>query len=108
MSVIYSIIGFILGFGLVYLTIPPIIRVSIAKHLYDTPNSRKASQIVVPTLGGVAIFIGFILSTIIATDGYNFGELKYLIAAVTLMFFVGLKDDMMDLSARKKLLVQLS
>lgn len=108
MSVIYSIIGFILGFGLVFLTIPPIIRVSIAKHLYDTPNSRKASKVVVPTLGGVAIFIGFILSTIIATDGYNFGELKYLIAAVILMFFVGLKDDMMDISARKKLLVQLS
>ncbi|HEX7584751.1 MAG TPA: MraY family glycosyltransferase, partial [Prolixibacteraceae bacterium] len=108
MSVIYSIIGFILGFGLVFLTIPPIIRVSIAKHLYDTPNSRKASKVVVPTLGGVAIFIGFILSTIIATDGYNFGELKYLIAAVILMFFIGLKDDMMDISARKKLLVQLS
>jgi len=108
MSIIYSIIGFILGFGLVFLTIPPIIRVSIAKHLYDTPNSRKASKVVVPTLGGVAIFIGFILSTIIATDGYNFGELKYLIAAVILMFFVGLKDDMMDISARKKLLVQLS
>lgn len=108
MSVIYSIIGFILGFGLVYLTIPPIIRVSIAKHLYDTPNSRKASKIVVPTLGGVAIFIGFILSTIIATDGYNFGELKYLIAAVILMFFLGLKDDLMDISARKKLLGQLA
>jgi len=52
-------------------------------------------------------FIGFILSTIVATDGYDFSELKYLIAAVILMFFVGLKDDLMDISARKKLFVQL-
>ncbi|MBK5262465.1 MAG: undecaprenyl/decaprenyl-phosphate alpha-N-acetylglucosaminyl 1-phosphate transferase [Peptostreptococcaceae bacterium] len=107
MSILYSTIGFLLGFILVYLAIPPIIRVSIAKHLYDTPNARKASKVVVPTLGGVAIFIGFILSTIIATDGYNFGELKYLIAAVILMFFVGLKDDLVDISALKKLISQL-
>jgi len=108
MNIIYSIFGFALGFGLVFLTIPPIIRVSIAKRLYDTPNERKVNKVVVPTLGGVAIFIGFILSTIIATDGYNFGELKYLIAAIIIMFFVGLKDDMMDISARKKLFVQLA
>lgn len=108
MSVIYSIFGFILGFGLVFLTIPPIIRVSIAKHLYDTPNARKVTKTIVPTLGGVAIFIGFILSTIVATDGYNFGELKYLLAAIIIMFFVGLKDDLMDVSALKKLLLQVA
>ena len=108
MSIIYSIIGFLLGFGLVYLTIPPIIRVSHSKHLCDTPNARKASKVVVPTMGGVAIFIGFILSSIIATDGYDFGELKYLISAVIIMFFVGLKDDLVDISARKKLIIQLA
>jgi len=108
MSIIYSLLGFLLGFALVFFTIPPLIRVSIAKHLYDTPNARKVSKVVVPTLGGVAIFIGFILSTIIATDGYSFGELKYLIAAVIIMFFIGLKDDMMDISALKKLLAQIA
>lgn len=108
MSIEYSILGFFLGFCLVMLTIPPIIRVSIAKHLYDTPNERKVSKKVVPTLGGVAIFIGFILSTIIATDGFNFGELKYMIAAVLIMFFLGLKDDLMDISATKKLLIQIA
>lgn len=108
MSIVYSIFGLLLGFTFVCLTIPPIIRVSIAKHLYDSPNERKVSKKVVPTLGGVAIFIGFILSTIIATDGYNFGELKYLIAAVVAMFFVGLKDDLMDISALKKFSIQLA
>lgn len=107
MSIFYSLLGFLIGFGLVCFTIPPLIRVSFAKHLYDTPNERKASKVVVPTLGGVSIFIGFIISTIIASDGYNFGELKYLIAAVMIMFFVGLKDDLMDISAFKKLFAQL-
>jgi UDP-N-acetylmuramyl pentapeptide phosphotransferase/UDP-N-acetylglucosamine-1-phosphate transferase len=107
MSTLYSIVGFILGFGLVYFSIPPLIRVSVAKHLYDTPNERKASKVVVPTIGGVAIFIGFILSTIIATDGFSFAELKYLIAAVIVLFFLGLNDDLIDIQARKKLLIQL-
>jgi len=108
MSIFYSLLGFLIGFGLVCFTIPALIRVSIAKHLYDTPNDRKVSKVVVPTLGGVSIFIGFIISTIIASDGYNFGELKYLIAAVIIMFFIGLKDDLMDISARKKLFAQLA
>ena len=107
MAIFYSFLGFILGFIIVVFTIPPLIRVSIAKHLYDTPNERKVSKVIVPTLGGVSIFIGFILSTIVATDGYVFNELKYLIAAVIIMFFVGLKDDLMDISASKKLLVEI-
>ncbi|MDP2891397.1 MAG: MraY family glycosyltransferase [Bacteroidota bacterium] len=107
MSIFYSLLGFLIGFGLVCFTIPALIRVSFAKHLYDTPNERKASKVIVPTLGGVSIFIGFIISTIIASDGYNFGELKYLIAAVMIMFFIGLKDDLMDISALKKLVAQL-
>ena len=108
MSIFYSLLGFLIGFGLVCFTIPALIRVSFAKHLYDTPNERKVSKVVVPTLGGVSIFIGFIISTIIASDGYNFGELKYLIAAVIIMFFIGLKDDLMDISAQKKLFAQIA
>lgn len=57
-------------------------------------------------MGGVAIFIGFTLSSIIATDGISFDELKYIIASVIIMFFIGLKDDLMNISARKKLMVQ--
>lgn len=108
MAIFYSLVGFLLGFGIVVFTIPPLIRVSFAKHLYDTPNERKVSKAIVPTLGGVSIFIGFILSTIIATDGYIFDELKYLIAAVIIMFFIGLKDDLMDISAKKKLSVEIA
>jgi len=107
MAIYYSLLGFLLGFGIVIFTIPPLIRVSNAKKFYDVPNERKVSKTIVPTLGGVAIFIGFIISTILATDNYVFNELKYIIAGVTLMFFIGLKDDLMDISALKKLSVEI-
>jgi len=41
------------------------------------------------------------------TDGISFDALKYIIASVIIMFFIGLKDDLMDISARKKLMVQI-
>lgn len=103
---ILSLLAFTLGFSIVILAIPPILRVARAKKLYDSFNERKLHTKAIPPLGGVGIFPGFILSTIISTDGYTFDSLKYIIAAVILMFFIGLKDDLMNISARKKFAVQ--
>lgn len=105
---ILLIIGsFVVSLILVILTIPPILRVAHAKKLFDTISPRKIHKPNVPPLGGIAIFISFILTTIVATGGYSFDSLKFIIAAVILMFFVGLKDDLLSVSAKKKLLVQI-
>lgn len=107
MELTLVILALFLGFILVVFTIPPIIRVGHAKHLFDSFNQRKLHTKPIPPLGGVAIFIGFTLATVVATDGIRFDELKYILASVMVMFFIGLKDDLMDISARKKLLVQI-
>jgi UDP-N-acetylmuramyl pentapeptide phosphotransferase/UDP-N-acetylglucosamine-1-phosphate transferase len=96
-----------LSFMLVIIIIPPILRVAREKKLFDTINKRKIHTTPVPPLGGVAIFIGFVLTTIVATDGYSFESLKYIIASIILMFFIGLKDDLLAISARKKFVVQI-
>ncbi len=106
MELILTIGAFIIGFLLVMIAIPPVIRVANAKHLFEPFEERKIHSKIVPPMGGVAIFIGFTLSSIIATDGISFDELKYIIASVIIMFFIGLKDDLMNISARKKLMVQ--
>lgn len=107
MEITLIILALFLGFILVVFTIPPIIRVGHAKRLFDPVNERKLHSKTIPPLGGVAIFIGFTLATVVATDGIRFDELKYILAAVIVMFFIGLKDDLMDISAWKKLLVQI-
>jgi UDP-GlcNAc:undecaprenyl-phosphate/decaprenyl-phosphate GlcNAc-1-phosphate transferase len=101
-----NILSFTLAFSIVIIVVPPILRVAHAKKLFDSFNDRKIHTQIVPPLGGIAIFIGFILSTIISTDGYSFDSLKYIIASVILMFFIGLKDDLIDISARKKFVIQ--
>jgi UDP-GlcNAc:undecaprenyl-phosphate/decaprenyl-phosphate GlcNAc-1-phosphate transferase len=106
MEIVLILGAFIISFTLVIITVPPILRVARAKFLFEPSDERKIHSGSIPSLGGIAIFIGFILSTIIATDGYSFDSLKYIIASVILMFFIGLKDDLLIISARKKLIIQ--
>jgi len=107
MEMILILIAFFIGITIVVITIPPIIRVGHAKHLFDPINDRKLHKKTIPPLGGVAIFMGFIIATVVATDGIRFDELKYIITSVIVLLFIGLKDDLMDISARKKLLVEI-
>ena len=107
MELILTLEAFVISLLLVVVAIPPIIRVANAKHLFEPFEERKVHTKIVPPLGGVAIFIGFTLSSIIATDGLSFDSLKYIIASVIIMFFIGLKDDLLIISARKKLMVQI-
>jgi UDP-N-acetylmuramyl pentapeptide phosphotransferase/UDP-N-acetylglucosamine-1-phosphate transferase len=107
MEFLLILLAAILGFTIVIISVPPILRVAREKKLFDTVDERKTHTSDVPPLGGVAIFLGFLLSTIIATDGYSFDSLKYIIASIIIMFFIGLKDDLLDISARKKFIVQI-
>ena len=107
MEIILILSALILSFLLVIIVVPPIIRTAKAKHLFEPFDERKVHTEIVPPLGGVAIFIGFSISAIFATDGLAYDALKYIMAAVIIMFFMGLKDDLMILSARKKLIIQI-
>ncbi len=107
MNLVLTVGAFAISFILVMISIPSIIKVAHAKHLFEPFNARKVHTKIVPPMGGVAIFIGFTISSIIATDGISFDSLKYIIASVIIIFFIGLKDDLMDISARKKLMVQI-
>ena len=94
------------GFIFTYICIPPIVRISKEKHLFDVPNSRKLNKRVVPTLGGVGIFIGFTLSSILFLGNTPIPEFRYVYGSLIMLFFIGLKDDILILAARKKLIVQ--
>ncbi len=107
MEIALSIISFTLAFLLSIIAIPPIVRVANAKHLFDQFNERKIHEKIVPPLGGVAIFIALSISTIISMYGTGAGRLRYVLAAIILMLFIGLKDDLIDISAGKKLAVQI-
>lgn len=106
-SILNIIFTFILGFFITYISIPTIVRITREKHLFDVPNHRKLNKVVVPTLGGVGIFIGIILSTSLLLGNARFPEYRYIVSAMVLLLFIGLKDDILILAPNKKLIVQI-
>jgi UDP-N-acetylmuramyl pentapeptide phosphotransferase/UDP-N-acetylglucosamine-1-phosphate transferase len=99
----------ILSFIITYFAIPVIIKIARKKKLYDEPDERKVHKVVIPTLGGLGIFAGFIIAILLCTPIENRESivLKYFAASALILFFMGLKDDILTLTATKKLIVQI-
>ncbi len=101
------IIATILSFVITYFAIPVLIRVAELKHLYDEPDERKSHKVRIPTLGGLGFFAGFILASAVCVPSKDSFPLQYLLASFFVIFFVGMKDDLVGLSPVKKLVGQL-
>lgn len=99
--------SYIISFIVCFISIPSIIRLAEIKHLFDEPDSRKLHVVNTPTLGGVAIFAAFIFSLTLCSNQNDIVELQYIICSVILLFFMGIKDDLFNLVAIKKLFGQL-
>ena len=105
---LYILLSFSISFAVVFFAIPKIITVANAKKLFDVPTHRSANQEkIIPNLGGVAIFSGFFISTIISLEGFDINKIIGLLLTSLIMFLIGLKDDTIGLSPYKKLIGEL-
>lgn len=111
------ILGFITSFFVVLLATPSLIKVAKMKHLVDEPSeARKHHTTSKPTIGGIIIFAASIFAYALWFPWDNmayFGspvdfkesvkEFKFFIAAAILIFFIGVKDDIIGVAPVKKL-----
>ena len=78
--------------------------------MYDYQNARKIHSGNIPRLGGVGIFCSFIISAfifIIKTSPANLNRILPILIAGTIVFTFALLDDLLNLPALAKLIVQL-
>ena len=122
------LLTFFTAFGVVLFSTPSLIKVAILKRLFDEPSEeRKLHKRVIPTIGGVIIFAGtffaFVLwfpsDSLLDIDVGNsnylknalmlevtksaLSDFKYILATVFVLFFVGVKDDIIGTSPIKRL-----
>jgi len=102
------ILAFITAFSICYFLIPPITRLARDNGFVASPDQRSSHKIPTPTIGGVAIYLGFIISTLIFAGIKNEPFLPYMTASSMIIFMVGLKDDIYTISPKMKLLGQMS
>ncbi len=98
-----SLVGVVWSFMVSIFAIPSIIRLAYDKRLLDAPNGRTVHTSLTPRLGGLAIFAGFMSSiTIFGSFSGQSAEFQKVLAGCVILFFIGLKDDIVPVSVAKK------
>ncbi|WP_370223765.1 glycosyltransferase family 4 protein [Cytobacillus sp.] len=85
---------------------PLVKKLAIKIGAVDKPNQRKVHQKIMPRLGGLAIYLSFIIGLLILRPGGEY-FLPILIGSI-IIIITGVLDDMIELSAKVKLLGQLA
>ncbi len=102
------IISFVVALFITITAIPVIINISRLKDLMAEIKSRSSHKKLTPTLGGVAIFAATLITYFIWDNPKEGHDLHLTISAIIILFFLGIKDDILILSPKKKLLIQIA
>jgi UDP-GlcNAc:undecaprenyl-phosphate GlcNAc-1-phosphate transferase len=102
-------IGFAISFGTGLFLVPGIRQISLRFQRVATPREDRWHRKPTPKLGGVAIYLSFLiglLSTVALTNRWS--EIRWeLIAASSLVFLLGLYDDLKEITPPAKLVGQI-
>ena len=103
------LLGFATSFAIVFISTPALIRVARLKGLVDYPDdNRKLHKRLIPTIGGVIIFGGTLIAYLLWYPVIEVNDFKYIVAAMLILFFIGIKDDLVGTAPVKKLLAHLA
>lgn len=101
-----------LAFALVLAFVASIVLTPLVKRLayrigaVDRPNYRKVHARIMPRLGGLAIYLSFVITYLIYRPDGDFD--KALLIGATIIIITGILDDMLEITAKAKLLGQLA
>lgn len=90
-----------------FLVLPVIIKYSHKKNLGDAPGRRKIHKKVTPSLGGIAIFLGFALASMVWMDFSEWNSVRFVMASLLIVFIIGVRDDLVPFRALHKLFGQI-
>lgn len=99
------LVAFTVALAVAYVTTPWVKNMAIKAGALDAPDARKVHKKPIPRMGGLAIYLGFVLA-VLASMHVN-REIAGLLLGGTMILIVGIIDDMFQLSAKVKLLGQI-
>lgn len=103
---------FLISLVLVLLLMPVFIRLMVKYRILDKAGGRKIHTGYTAHMGGVVIFLGFVISVTTMIFAYfnptNFSFLISFAFSLAIMILVGIRDDMNSLSPWTKLLFEIA
>lgn len=98
------LLAILTSFSMVLIATPALIRVAYLKKLVDAPgDERKLHKRHIPTIGGILIFAGTLFSYLLWYPVVENADFKYIAASMLILFFIGIKDDLVGTAPVKKL-----
>lgn len=104
----YTMGAMVLAMVITLVAIPPIVRTAKANGLVAKMNGRTSHNGDVPLLGGAAILLATLTATSFITPVFEFHFLKIFLPVMIFLFMMGVKDDLIDMPMRTKLIYELA
>lgn len=102
-----AIFVFLLSFSVAYFALPSVIYVVKQKNLMDNPNERSSHKEKTPTLGGISFFVSIVF-TLMVFRPFDIDQVGInILSGVGVLFFVGLKDDLVGVKPSTKIIGQI-
>lgn len=88
---------------------PHILRIAKDKNIVDNPDARKLQRTPIPVMGGIVVIFGILVGIMSSNLFYttNVNNMLAVIAAVVVIMFVGLVDDIRGLSPKIRFLFEI-
>lgn len=96
------------AFLMTFLMFPVFIKFFKRRNFLDDPGGRKIHTARTPAMGGLPIFIGFCIAILIWAPFEVLRETNYVLSALSIMFIIGFRDDLINLRAFQKLFGQIA
>jgi len=94
------------AFVITFLVMPVIIKYTLKKNYVDVPGYRKIHKKITPSMGGVAIFLGFCVAGVIWLELLSTRDFKFIFVSLFVIFFIGMRDDLVPMKPILKLFGQ--
>jgi len=81
----------------------PVFKMAKLKNFVDKPNKRSSHTGCVPNIGGIIVFLAFLCSFLLFARFDLVSDFQYVVLGAVLIFLIGIYDDLLGISPRKKL-----
>ena len=95
------------AFVVATLLYPYVLAFARRRNIVDNPSARKLQRIPVPVMGGTVVFLGLLLAAHIGYIFVSDPNIPKIIALLAVMYIIGVWDDIKDVSAAFRFMVEL-
>lgn len=108
LGIYQCILSFLVACFVSVVSIPVVIKISELKSLMEKPGERRSHSTPTPTFGGIAIFAAILIAYFLwpSIDQTDIYRTNLSVAGMTILFFIGIKDDLVGIDPNKKILFQ--